>query len=72
VEEAETASLLEPTGSWTRLFSSRLQQKIKRTSGEDIILFVQRIGNNVEMGAYSHFYTEKKGYRFSRPQRGCH
>ncbi len=33
---AETASLLEPTGNWTHLCSSRLLQKIKRTSGEDI------------------------------------
>jgi hypothetical protein len=40
VEEVETASLPEPTGNWTRRSSSRLQQKIKRTSGEDIILFV--------------------------------
>ncbi len=50
MEEVETASLLEPTGNWTRLFSSRLLQKIKRTSGEDIILFVIRIGNNVGIG----------------------
>ncbi len=39
MEEVETASLPEPTGNWTRLSSSRLLQKIKRISGEDIIQY---------------------------------